>query len=170
MSDEQDFGRLVAGHSRALLRAGWLMTGDWSLAEDLVQTSLEATWHHWPTIVRRDAPEVYVRRVMVSTWLRWRRRRWSSEVPEGRVPDVTLVDDKHERTDVRLIVLTALNSLSPRQRAVLILRYFDDLTEAETAAALGCSAGSVKAHATRAMTKLRRSPGVLGLLNEGSRL
>jgi RNA polymerase sigma-70 factor (sigma-E family) len=169
MSDEDEFARLVTTRSRELLRAGWLLTEDWALAEDLVQSALESTWRHWASVERRDAPEAYVRRVMLTTWLRWRRRRWLGEIPTltDHESDIA-ADEVVGNRDVLLVVFAALRTLSARQRAVIVLRYFNDLTEAETAIALGCSPGSVKVHSARAFAKLRQLPSLEGLLNEGS--
>ena len=168
MSEEYEFSEMVAAQSRDLLRFGFFLTGDWPLSEDLVQASLEATWRHWAAVERRDAPELYVRQVMVRTWLRWRRRRWTLELPGQRVPDQPDRHDSIAIAETRLIVLRALDSLSPRQRAVLILRHFEDRSEQETAAALGCSVGAAKKHAARALTKLRALPSIAALTTERS--
>ena len=78
LAEPDGFRDFVAARSSALLRSGWLLTGDWALAEDLVQTALIRSWPRWERITRRDDPEIYVRRVMVNTWASWSRRRWSS--------------------------------------------------------------------------------------------
>ncbi len=86
-SEPDGFRDFVETRSQALLRSGWLLTGDWPSAEDLVQTALAAAWPRWTTLTRRDAPELYVRKIMVNTFLRWRQRRWNGEIATGRLPD-----------------------------------------------------------------------------------
>ena len=85
-AEGEGFAQFVEGRRRALQRTAWLLTGDWALAEDLVQTALARSWPLWGRIRRRDDPEIYVRRVMVNTWSGWRRRRWQAERPTGRCP------------------------------------------------------------------------------------
>jgi DNA-directed RNA polymerase specialized sigma24 family protein len=87
IAEVDGFAQFVAARERALQRTAWLLTGDWGLAEDLVQTALARSWPHWERIRRRDNPEVYVRRVMVNTWLTWSRRRWRSEQASDAVRD-----------------------------------------------------------------------------------
>jgi RNA polymerase sigma-70 factor (sigma-E family) len=165
--DEPDgFRDFVASRSRPLLRSAWLLTGDWALAEDLVQTALASTWMRWPRIVRRDAPELYARRVMVSTYLSWTRRRWRGELPSREIPEVLATGDVMADADLRESLRLELDNLPRRQRAVLVLRYFDDLTEAQAAQILGCSVGTVKSQAFRALAKLRDSPTIGVLLQE----
>jgi RNA polymerase sigma-70 factor (sigma-E family) len=158
----EDFVRV---QSRSLLRTAWLLTGDWASAEDIVQTALAASWMRWSSITRRDAPEVYVRRVIVTTFLKANRRRWLGEVPTEQVPDSAAADE-YERSDARASMLRALNLLAPRQRAVLALRYIDDLSERDTAAALNCSIGTVKSDAARGIARLRATSIVTQLLGE----
>jgi RNA polymerase sigma-70 factor (sigma-E family) len=136
-----------------LLRTAYLLTGDRGHAEDLVQAALEKTHRRWDKVSRMDAPVAYVRRAMVNTATSWRRRRRVSEVPL-LVTDGPVVDP-YGRVDQRQQVLAALRRLPPRMRAVLVLRYFEDLSEAETADALGCSVGSVKSQASRGLDRLR---------------
>ena len=82
-SEPDGFREFVETRSSALLRSGWLLTGDWPSAEDLVQTALAAAWPRWATLTRQDAPELYVRKIMVNTFLRWRRRRWTGCRPDS---------------------------------------------------------------------------------------
>ncbi|GAA1150448.1 SigE family RNA polymerase sigma factor [Nocardioides aquiterrae] len=164
MRDSEQFAEFVSQRSPALLRAAWLLTGDWHLAQDLVQVSLEKSWPRWGREV--EHPEAYVRRVMLTTYLSWRRRRWTGEVPTADVPEQASAAGG---TDLRLSLLTALATLPPRQRAVLVLRYFEDLTEQQAADALGCSVGTVKAHASRGLQHLRLTPGLAEALGEGAR-
>lgn len=96
----------------------------------------------------------------------WRRRRWTGEQPVDAVPD-TVGGDEYERVDARRTLLTALATLSPQQRAAIVLRYFADLSEADTATALGCSVGAVKSHTARALARLRAEPAVADILHGG---
>jgi RNA polymerase sigma-70 factor (sigma-E family) len=157
------FRAYVDGHSRALLRAGWLLTGDWGLAEDLVQTALAAAWPKWASIT--TSPEAYVHRIMTTTYLRWQRRRWTGEIATEQLPEL-VADDAVDRLAGRRVLLDALSTLSPQQRAAVVLRYFADLSEADTASAMGCSAGAVKSHTARAIARLRAMPSVADVLNE----
>jgi RNA polymerase sigma-70 factor (sigma-E family) len=151
------FREFVAARSRSLLRTGWLLTGDWHTAQDLVQTALAKTWPRWEGLTRRDEPELYVRRVMVNTYATWWRRRWRGEVPTEALPDSPTADDEFAQVDLRQAVQAALAGLPRRQRAVVVLRYFDDLTEPQAARVLGCSVGTVKSQTAKALAKLRTS-------------
>lgn len=153
-SDEAAFRTLVATRGDALARTAYLLTGDWGRAEDLVQTALVTTWTHWPSLREPRAAEAYARRCMARTNASWWRRRWTGEVPTGTLPD-TATTDPHEAVDVAVPVLRALGTLTKRQRAAVVLRYFDDLPEAAVAEALGCSVGTVKSTVARALELLR---------------
>lgn len=155
MPDGEGFARFVDLRQRALQRTAWLLTGDWALAEDLVQTALARTWPRWDGIRRRDDPEIYVRRVMVNTWATWSRRKWRGERPEKDLPDGPAPGDVATEAVTRVAVRGALASLTNRQRAVLVLRVFDDLTEAQTAQVLGCAVGTVKSTMSQALARLR---------------
>jgi len=155
VNDGEDFAGFVSLRQRALLRSAWLLTGDWALAEDLVQAALARTWLRWGRITRRDDPEIYVRRVMVSTWINWSRRKWRGEHPAAELPDGPASGDLATEAVARVAVRSALGSLTDRQRAVLVLRVFDDLTEAQTAQVLGCAVGTVKSTMSQAMARLR---------------
>jgi RNA polymerase sigma-70 factor (sigma-E family) len=156
------FDDFVASRSAALIRTAYLLTGDWHLAEDLLQTALMRCYGHWSRI---EAPESYVRRAMVMTVTGWRRRRWLGEVPTGDLPhDPDQADDLDLRTDV----LRLLAELGPRQRAVVVLRYYEDLSEAEVADLLGITVGTVKSQAARALARLRTSPRLQSMIEEES--
>jgi len=165
MHEPEGFREFVEVRSASLLRSAWLLTNDWHSAHDLVQTSLLRTWPRWEKLVRRDRPELYVRRVMVNTYLSWRARRWSSEMPVGCIPETGVGSDPSGATDLRMTLVAALAALPPRQRATVVLRYFDDLTEADTALALGCSTGTVKTQCSRAMRTLRAMPALAHVLD-----
>jgi RNA polymerase sigma-70 factor (sigma-E family) len=158
------FREFVDAHSRALLRAAWLLTGEWAAAEDLVQTALAAAWPKWATIT--TSPEAYVRRVMTTTYLRWQRRRWTGEIATASPPDGSALDAA-DAVAARRVLLDALGALPRQQRAAIVLRYFADLSEADTAAAMGCSVGAVKSHTSRAIARLRETPSVADILTGG---
>jgi RNA polymerase sigma-70 factor (sigma-E family) len=160
------FREFVVTRSAALVRSAMLLTGDEALAQDLVQAALAKTWSRWARVVRQDAPEAYVRRVMVSTFLTWTRRRWRAEQPVAEVPDPGNPRDDFADADLRSCVLGALGALAPRQRAAIVLRYFDDLTDPQAAAVLGCSVGTVKSQAAKALLALRGCPQLHGLADD----
>ncbi len=152
-ASEQDrlgFEEFVHARRPALLRTAYLLTGQHADAEDLVQKALIRAVPHWRRIA--DNPEPYVRTIVSRESIsRWRRRRWR-ELSTDDLPEVVHTDpDVAGRADLR----RALAALSPRQRAVIVLRYFEDLTEQETAEALGCAVGTVKSHARDGLARLR---------------
>jgi RNA polymerase sigma-70 factor (sigma-E family) len=152
-SDRPEFEEFVGARSDALQRFGYLLTGDWALAEDLLQTALARAYQRWSRI-RSDNPEAYVKKIMVNTWSSWWRRRWRAEVPTDTVPE-TPARDQYRDVDRRELVRTALARLPSRQRAVLILRYHEDLTEHQVASLLGITPGTVKSQASRGLARLR---------------
>jgi RNA polymerase sigma-70 factor (sigma-E family) len=136
---EAAFTEFVRGRWSALVRLGYGLTGDQRLAENLVRAALAKAYASWPRVIREGDPDVYVRRVILNaSHGRFRRRR-------ARAP---------EQND-RSALMTALMRLPAGQRSVVLLRYWMDMTETEVAEALGCSVGSVKSQASRALTKLR---------------
>ncbi len=149
--DRAGFEEFVAARRQALLRTAYLLTGQHADAEDLVQRALIKAVPHWRRI--SDNPEPYVRRILARESVsRWRRRRWR-EISSDDLPETHHEDpDVASREDLR----RALAALSPRQRAVIVLRYFEDLTERETADALDLAVGTVKSHARDALAALRR--------------
>jgi RNA polymerase sigma-70 factor (sigma-E family) len=149
------FAEFVAERSAVLLRSAWLLTGDAARAEDLLQTALASAWRRWARI---DDPEAYVRRVLFTTYLSWWRRRWRREYPASNPPESLSAGDVAAEMATRDAVRRALARLSPQQRAVVVLRYLEDLSVADTAAALGCSTGTVKVQAGRALAHLRGDP------------
>jgi len=156
------FEEFVALRSGDLWRSAYLLTGDAQKAEDLLQTALLKAWRRWGSIARDGAVEGYVRRALVTTYTDWWRRKWSGEVPTEAMPERResgqVATSEADEVDQRQDVLAALAALTRGQRAVVVLRYFDDLTEQETAAALGCGVGTVKSQSSRALAALRRSP------------
>jgi RNA polymerase sigma-70 factor (sigma-E family) len=163
-AEVEGFAQFIEARQRALQRTAWLLTGDRALAEDLVQTALVRSWPRWERIRRRDDPEIYVRRVMVNTWATWVRRRWRHERPVWAVPDSRAPGDVAGEVTVRMVVRSALGSLPNRQRAVLVLRVFDDLSEAQVAQVLGCRVGTVKSTMARALARLREDPRMAELM------
>ena len=153
---DADFTAFVRARGAALSRTAYFLAGDQHLAEDLVQTALAETYVRWHAI-RGDA-EPYARRALVSANAAWWRRRSASEVPVHATPDAPGPDDTAAVAE-RERVLAALRLLPARQRAALVLRFYDDLSEADTARAMGCSPGSVKRHTARGLDKLRRLLG-----------
>ena len=153
--EEREFHEFVIAQRARLVRTAFLLCGDPDEAHDLVQTALMRMHRRWRGIERTDAPEVYARRVLVNlaaSWWRSRlRHRW---LPLTDLPHPTAPDDSERITD-RDALWHAVMTLPPRTRAVLVLRYFEDLTEADTARALECSVGSVKSQASRGLAKLR---------------
>ena len=129
-----------------------------------MQTALARSWPRWERINRRDDPVVYVHRVMLNTWASWNRRRWRGERPSAAVPDAQVPGDMATEVAVRVAVQGALRSLSDRQRAVVVLRVFDDLTEAQAAQVLGCAIGTVKSTMARAVARLREDPRMAELM------
>src|SRR5450755_1323268 len=123
----EGFAQFVAARQRSLHRTAWLLTGDWALAEDLVQTALVRSWPRWERIRRSDDPEIYVRRVLVNTWASWSRRRWRGERASETIPERPAPGDVAAEVAVRMAVDSVLGSLTSRERAVLVLRVYDDL-------------------------------------------
>ena len=152
---DAEFTDFVRAQSPALLRTAFYLTGDAGLAEDLLQASLTKVYLHWSKIDAREAAAAYARRTMINTatsW--WRRFSWQREKPRDDVPDLQNRDEYGE-LDERTDLIATLRRLPARQRAVLALRFLEDLSEAETARLLGCSPGTVKSQTSRALAKLR---------------
>jgi RNA polymerase sigma-70 factor (sigma-E family) len=163
------FRDFVAARWTPLLRVAWSLTGDWALAEDLLQTALAKVWPRWSAIRRTDDPDVYVRRVLVTTYATWWRRKWRGEVPTDELPEhagaafAVARPDPADSVVLQETLRRALATLPRRQRAVVVLRYVEDLPEAEVALVLGCSVGTVKSQASKALSKLRGSPALAGI-------
>jgi len=151
-----EFEAFVTARGPALLRFAFMLTRDAGLAEDLVQEALIRAYGRWSQLVRLDSPEAYVRRIVVNQMLSWRRRRSTGEVPgsapEHGTPDAT--DALAERD----LVWRVIGGLPARQRAVLVLRYYEALTDREIADVLDCAEGTVRSLAARAFETLRRHP------------
>ena len=162
-----DFADYVAAAWTRLLRSAWLLTGDWHLAEDLLQTVLVRVHGRWHRL-RAGAPDAYLRAMLATTYLSWRRRRWWGEQPTPLLPERAEPDRNH-RIDLQECLRRALISLPRQQRAVLMLRFHADLTEAATAETLGIGIGTVKSYTARALAALRADSGLRELIGEESR-
>jgi RNA polymerase sigma-70 factor (sigma-E family) len=150
------FAAFVNGRGPALQRTAYLLTGDWALAEDLLQTALAKSYLAWNRI-RHEDPEGYVRKVLANTHATWWRRKWRGETPTAELPEGQHLDAGSED---RLSLAAALARLPRRQRAVIVLRFHEDLTEAAVAQALGISVGTVKSQTAKALAKLRDDPAL----------
>jgi RNA polymerase sigma-70 factor (sigma-E family) len=151
------FDTFVVGRTDRLLRTAYLLTRDHALAEDLLQTALTKAWTAWRRI--EGDPEPYVRKVLVNTYASWWRRRWTGERPTEQLPErsgASAIDDHAERRDL----WSALGRLPRRQQAAVVLRYYEGLSELETAELMGCSVGTVKSSTSRALARLRIDPAL----------
>lgn len=158
VGDQQEFEAWAAPRQRGLLRSAILLTGDQSSAEDLVQDALLKVADRWSRL-RHEAPEAYARRIIYNAAVsRWRLRR--RESPRADVPEVS-VPGRSEAWLAGADVRAALQRLTPRQRAVLVLRYYDDLSEQQIAQTLGVTPGTVKSQAHVALRRLREELAVL---------
>jgi RNA polymerase sigma-70 factor (ECF subfamily) len=151
---DAQFREFVVARQSALLSTACLLAGDWASGEDLLQTALTKTYLAWPRIRDKTAVEAYVRTTMTRTAISWWRRSWRAEQPTAEPPEV-VVRDHTEHTDNRDLVWQALSTLPAAQRAVLVLRFHADLTEAQAAETLGVSVGTIKSQTSRALAKLR---------------
>jgi RNA polymerase sigma-70 factor (sigma-E family) len=154
MSDrDMAFSEYFAARSSAMRSTAFLLCGDWHRAEDLVQTAFTKLYLHWNRVLRHESLDPYVRQVLVRTFIDDGRRGWRRR----EHPHETLVEHAAppSRSDDRLALLQALGGVPARQRAVLVLRYWEDMSIEETAAALRCSPGTVKSQAARGLATLR---------------
>jgi RNA polymerase sigma-70 factor (sigma-E family) len=161
---EREFRELVAARATALLRTAYLLTGNPHDAQDLLQTALLATARRWSRIRNREQPEAYVRKAMYRHQInRWRTRARRPETLVAAPPEpLTPARDHAADTVLRQGLMAALLSLPPRQRAVVVLRYYEDRSEREVAALLDISLGTVRSQASKALARLRRCyPGLV---------
>jgi RNA polymerase sigma-70 factor (sigma-E family) len=168
---DDGFAEFVSAATPALSRTAYLLTGDHQLAEDLLQSALANAFRHWPRI-RDGHPEAYVRRSLHHEQVSWWRRRRGYEhlTPNPGAERSSSDGDLADATTVRITVVRALATLTPRQRAVIVLRFYEDLTEAAAARVLGCTVGSVKRHGHEALARLRRiAPHLLDGVREEHR-
>lgn len=157
--DRTEFAEFVAARSAALHRAAYLMVGDVSLAQDLVQEALTKTYVAWPRLHDRGNAEAYTRKAITTTAISWfRRKGWSHEHTTDSPPEHGNAGHADSVTQSTWL-WTALQELPVRQRAAIVLRYYDDLTEAQTAEAMGCAVGTVKSQVSAGISKLRERLG-----------
>jgi RNA polymerase sigma-70 factor (sigma-E family) len=157
MRDEEAFVAFAQAVRSRLRRTAYLMCGDWDHASDHVQEGLIRVYVAWPRLTRAGGEYAYARRAVVSASIDHARRRSSSEVVGDPVADVPSGQDVAESVSARAAVMSALAGLPSRQRACVVLRYYEDLSVAETASVLGCSEGTVKSQTSRALASLRSS-------------
>jgi RNA polymerase sigma-70 factor (sigma-E family) len=159
--DDSDFRDYVLSRRAALLRTAHLLTGNQADAEDLLQAALAKTYLAWQRIEDRGALDGYVRRAMVNTHISWWRRRKLEEYPTDEIPDQPVLDRAVE-SELHDSLSSALLRLPERMRAAVVLRYYEDMSEAEIAGILGISLGTVKSTVSRAVAKLRTDAELLG--------
>ncbi|HET9142164.1 SigE family RNA polymerase sigma factor [Actinophytocola sp.] len=159
-ADEERFREFARAHAQPLRRSAYLLCGDWHLADDLVQNTLIKLHGAWHRIARTDRPVSYARRTLLRCWLDERRRPWRrAERGDGAVPEE--VEGGPDPVvavaagDLRAELFAGLARIAPRQRAVLVLRFFESLSVAEAADALGCSEGTVKSQTARALAAMK---------------
>jgi RNA polymerase sigma-70 factor (sigma-E family) len=166
---DEEFRDFMHGRWPAMVRLAYALTGDQGHAEDVAQTAFARAYASWPKVRRTGSPEAYVRRIVINENLNRFRKHRVAERLTGTLPDSgtgalagslagsLAAADATRQYDDRSVLIAALQRLGPRQRAVIVLRFWLDLTEAEIAAALGCSVGTVKSQAARALATLRQS-------------
>lgn len=152
MSGSEEFAVFAAAAAPRLRRVAFLLCGDWHAAEDLAQTALTRVFVAWRRISAQDAAHAYAVRTLMNVYLAERRLRRSGEVLVSAVPERPAVAGSPE---ARIVVLNALAGLPPRARAVVVLRYWADMSVDQVAEALGCSPGTVKSQSARALARLR---------------
>ncbi|ACU75400.1 RNA polymerase, sigma-24 subunit, ECF subfamily [Catenulispora acidiphila DSM 44928] len=163
--EEAQFWEFVTARRRGLVRVAFLLTGDHGLAEDFVQDALFQAYRHWRRIERREQPEAYVRKIVVNLAnSRWRRLKDRNVSLYSSVPDRPTTRDAHADVDRSDEVWRALATLPTGMRTVIVLRFYEELSEAETAAVLGKSVGTVKSQSSRGLARLRE---VLGAPAQG---
>ena len=153
MVSEEEFTEFVSAALPRLLRFGHVLTGNPVTAEDLVQTALTRSWRAW-RLRSIDDPQAYVRKVMVNSYASWYRRKARLETVTANPAQGVVINDRALRVDDRDAVWRALLTLPPKQRTVIVLRYYEELTEVEIAAVMGTTAGTVKSQAARALRHL----------------
>jgi RNA polymerase sigma-70 factor (sigma-E family) len=152
VTSAEEFIEFAAGASPQLQRTAFLLCGDWHTAEDLVQATLAKVFVSWRRIKRRDAAHAYATRTLVNAYLADKRLKRSGEVITDQLPERPV---EARAPELRMVVLDALAALPPGARAVVVLRYWADLSVDQVAGVLGCSPGNVKSQSARALGKLR---------------
>lgn len=159
--DPAAFTEFVASRAPALFRTAYLMVGDHGLAQDLVQEALTKTYVAWPRLREVSKAEAYTRRTITTTYISWwRKKSWSAERPHDDVPEAPTTGPSHGNEVVdRAWLWAELQKLPPRQRAAIVLRYYEDLSEAQTAEVMGCAVGTVKSQVSHGLRRLREQMG-----------
>lgn len=162
MDSDQDFAEFVGARWASLYRLAYLLAASSTGAEDLLQTTLEKAYMNWPRISKMGFPEAYVRRMLANTLVSSRRRAWIGEQPYDALPESAAASEEVPVLD-RSLLWPLVCALPDRQRAVIVLRYYEDLSEAQIADALGCAAGTVKSQSSTAIGALRRALAAAGI-------
>jgi RNA polymerase sigma-70 factor (sigma-E family) len=152
VTPSEDFVEFAASSSARLRRAAFLLCGEWHTAEDLAQATLAKVFVSWRRISRRDAAYAYATRTLVNTYLADRRTKRAGELLTAPLPERPV---EQQAPELRIMVLDALAALPPRARAVVVLRYWADMSVEQVAALLDCSEGAVKSQSARGLDKLR---------------
>jgi RNA polymerase sigma-70 factor (sigma-E family) len=147
-----DFAEFAEAELTRLRRTAYLLCGDWHAAEDLTQIALTKTLLAWRRISRPENAHAYAHRTLVNAYLGQRRTMKSGEIPVDRLPEAMAGPGS---ADLRIVLIAALATLPPQARAVVVLRYWDDLSVSEVASILRCTSGNVKSQSARALQKLR---------------
>ena len=157
-----DFDTYAAARWTRLVHTAYLLTGDRHEAEDVVQATLAKVYLAWNRISRLEEPDAYVHRALVNNNLSRFRKRRVAQLLTSVIPDRAR-EPVHDQVEERALLVSALATLPPRQRAVVVLRYWEDLSEHQVADILGCTPGNVKSQASRGLRKLREHPALAGL-------
>lgn len=164
-SQDLDFRAWASARREPLRRTAYMMCGDWYLADDLVQDAMARLYAVWGRVVRTGDPEGYSRRILLNLLIDERRRPWRRrEVQRDTLPDPAPVPETDD--NLSSVVVEALTAVPPRQRAVLVLRFYEDRSVEETAAVLGCSPGTVKSQTAKGLSNLRSALASAGFERE----
>ncbi|GAA3374233.1 SigE family RNA polymerase sigma factor [Streptomyces sannanensis] len=166
---EADFTAFTQATYASLLRTARLLTGDSHAAEDLVQAALVKVYLHWSRSAAWASPQAYARKVVVNLYATWRRRRWHAEIAHSDHAAEADGRDMAGGAEARLELARALTTLPRAQRAVVVLRFYEDLSVEETAELLGCSPGTVKSRTNRALERLRATGVLAGYAGRAAR-
>lgn len=153
--DEQAYRDFVVARLDRLRRTAYLLCREWHLADDLVSITLTKLYRHWGRAAAAENLDAYVRTIMAHAWLDEKRRGWWRETPTADLPDTVRDEPAHHAIPVRAALAALLDELPPRQRAVIVLRFYCDLSVTQTAEALGISEGTVKGQSARGLDLLR---------------
>jgi len=163
---DADFAAYMAARQPSLLRTAYLLTGDRHAAEDLVQTALAKLYLSWDKVQKRNLIDGYVRRIMVNENSSLWRRAWKrKEIPTDEIPEVNAATDHHDHGE-KSALWEFVQTLPRRQRAVIVLRFYEDLSDGETAEILGISVGTVKSQASRALASMRERVSTQPMLSK----